>query len=989
MFSSGFFGAHQRSMVREHSRASRSRGSRDSRKGGKRPLRSSKDVRDGAQVRNKSEPVVDRLLPTHRGKTARTKSVYASPSSTSRGEHVAPGHSQSVRKTRGVSKRHDGEVRVNHDELLSSIEDTLAVMHARAASSPDVGPHREDNDATNLDGLVGVTSGNTHTNLDASPVWLDPLLGVGSAGGGEGGGVSERSNDKVRKVLSLGSSSDRAGASSVLNSGAADGLAVKYDGIDPNGGEPRKTAVSPLASDPTDGAMLETAGNQAIGTVVNASISGKQLRNDATVPNIKAEKKGGHKSPNKNGSNASGEGVGRNSVTHPELGHAMSQLRKHQYEYYAVADVKHWGVHSSLELVESWHPVCVKGFNDLHEAREWLEEQDAPPNEDDVAQVSTSSHSTAVFTAHEVDTRNLPGGGTASASSEGTDVAEFIPRSGSDGSGRATSAGGEGDKNTLFGYGFKQVGVQERRRQHEHALAALQPYLELSSKNVVDLTGEDDAQIKQVIPKKKRKQVEHAHVVPVPRRTSSPTGWLRKVKKEPATKHDHVKPGRLRKVKKETTAEHDSVKPGISRGDGKLRVERSGNVTKSKGTSGARLRSGKLTLGASTTLGSEPDAVLKRIVAERNDELARAVIKARDEEAEIEAMLSRVYAHQPRGDQSYRRRLRSAIYFDDSGSEGPPTGVLVGEDTSDSNHSEVGEGWDHEPRHNKKDMMHILHERMNQTLEENRHLRQQVTQMMRFMETHGQSSKPRVDHSSAYEADLSGDRLTSGGASSAFERVIGHAQRSPVGQASSVSKDTGSAASAASGAGYADEGSPAQPPRVKTPSTIASSASSALASRHEREALESSKPTGEHTGAATNGVKPDDNAVDSKIEEGADEAQTSNNSKGDEEKEPDPGPPALPEGALGLQQLLMGGTDVKKNEMDILYSASEKAILEWRSKRKRYLKKIREHNAGHAIKLEARPVKDFVDELIWNAISKTKLLPQHRTKQGEDANHIQ
>ena len=78
-----------------------------------------------------------------------------------------------------------------------------------------------------------------------------------------------------------------------------------------------------------------------------------------------------------------------------------------------------------------------------------------------------------------------------------------------------------------------------------------------------------------------------------------------------------------------------------------------------------------------------------------------------------------------------------------------------------------------------------------------------------------------------------------------------------------------------------------------------------------------------------------------------------------------------------------------KNEMDMLYSASEKAILDWRSKRKRYLKMVREHNAGHAIKLQARPVKDFVDELIWSAISKKKLLVQHRTKRGEDANHKQ
>ena len=252
--------------------------------------------------------------------------------------------------------------------------------------------------------------------------------------------------------------------------------------------------------------------------------------------------------------------------------------------------------------------------------------------------------------------------------------------------------------------------------------------------------------------------------------------------------------------------------------------------------------------------------------------------------------------------------------------------------------------------------------------------------------------------------------MTSTGASSAFERVIGHAQRSPVGQASGGSKGAGSTASIASGVNSAedesDEAAPAstqvpnlgesipaaEPPRVGTPSTIASSASSALASRHEREALESSKLTSAPLGATTEGTTAASAAVDSKIEEGAgdnDVGQTSKTREGEKEKEPDPGPPALQDGALGLQQLLMGGTDVKKNEMDTLYSASKQAILSWRSKRKRYLKKVREHNAGHAIKLEARPVKDFVDELIWNTISKKKLHAHHRTKKGEDANHVQ
>ena len=105
--------------------------------------------------------------------------------------------------------------------------------------------------------------------------------------------------------------------------------------------------------------------------------------------------------------------------------------------------------------------------------------------------------------------------------------------------------------------------------------------------------------------------------------------------------------------------------------------------------------------------------------------------------------------------------------------------------------------------------------------------------------------------------------------------------------------------------------------------------------------------------------------------------------------EPSAEPPALPEGALGLQQLLVGSKTVKDNTMKKLYSADKEAIVAWRIKRKQYLKDIKEHNAGHAIKLRVRPVKDFVDDVIWNAVSKKKLLPHHRTGRREPANHIQ
>ena len=120
------------------------------------------------------------------------------------------------------------------------------------------------------------------------------------------------------------------------------------------------------------------------------------------------------------------------------------------------------------------------------------------------------------------------------------------------------------------------------------------------------------------------------------------------------------------------------------------------------------------------------------------------MIKAESEREDEQAMLARVYASQKGDKQTYRKRLRSAIYFEDSGSEGAPTGALVEDDTSDSSQHEVDKGWLHEPRHNHKDTMRRLQEHMNQTLEENRRLRQQVTHMMRILETHVQPLKQRV-----------------------------------------------------------------------------------------------------------------------------------------------------------------------------------------------------------------------------------------------------
>ena len=65
----------------------------------------------------------------------------------------------------------------------------------------------------------------------------------------------------------------------------------------------------------------------------------------------------------------------------------------------------------------------------------------------------------------------------------------------------------------------------------------------------------------------------------------------------------------------------------------------------------------------------------------------------------------------------------------------------------------------------------------------------------------------------------------------------------------------------------------------------------------------------------------------------------------------------------------------------------DEKIIEWRPERKKYLKHMKSHNDGHAIKLTVRPVRDFVNEVVWEAVSRKKLKSDHRTKRGEEPNH--
>ena len=133
MFASAFFGAHQRQMVREQARSMQSQRHRRNRSKKRGESAVLMGTHDKAQVRK--EPVVRGVIPVRRG-NAESRVAYASSHPPTNGKRTASGQPLAKGRKVGVSKRHTGITRVSHGELLSSIEDTLSVLHARAASSP-------------------------------------------------------------------------------------------------------------------------------------------------------------------------------------------------------------------------------------------------------------------------------------------------------------------------------------------------------------------------------------------------------------------------------------------------------------------------------------------------------------------------------------------------------------------------------------------------------------------------------------------------------------------------------------------------------------------------------------------------------------------------------------------------------------------------------------------------------------------------------------
>ena len=558
---------------------------------------------------------------------------------------------------------------------------------------PDVASQREGSSATTLVDSAGVVLGSKRTKPGLSEVWLDPLTGVGSDEDKKGGGSDGSVDGGVRVAHHRGRLSDGAGVSPILNSGAADGPAVKYDGDDPNGGEPRKMAAVSEASCPTEETMPNTTNVPNISTPGTASHSGKES----------------HK-----------------IVTDTENARAES-----------------------------------------------------------TSQTSTSSQSTTAFATGVADTGNLPS--AHSQSSDDTDVAGGTAVSGKMSAPHSptSEAAGEHGQNSLFRFGFKKVGIKERRRQHDEALAALGPYLTASSAEVIDLTGAGEDRGMRLISKKKKAQARHVHTlpVPIPRRSAPPGAEPVRVKLEPESKPKTVsmKAGSTRRGTDASTASRTLVKKEpVGRRDGKATGT---GGTERKKTAGPATASAALAGPAQLSEGGEGEFDLKKIKIKREKELAEAVRKVRDLEDAERAMLARVHASQPPLEQSYLKRLRSAIYFDDSGSEGE-TAAAVEPDSSDSVNSRVHETWEHEPRHNKSELIQDLQRRVNETMEENRQMKVQMRRIMRMMAAHMDAVQKRKGDTSAGDADVSGEHLTSCEGSSAFERVIGHAQRSPIGQAS-------------------------------------------------------------------------------------------------------------------------------------------------------------------------------------------------------------
>ena len=430
---------------------------------------------------------------------------------------------------------------------------------------------------------------------------------------------------------------------------------------------------------------------------------------------------------------------------------------------------------------------------------------------------------------------------------------------------------------------------------------------------------------------------------------------------------------------------------------------------------------------------------LRRIIKRRERALAEAVLRARDNENAEEDMMRRVLGHMDQPEQKYRHRLRSAEYFEYSSDSDRRHSTRHIHDAFESDDESLNDNpRDDEPqRKNDKVVIRELTAKIHEHERESAEMRKKMNDLMSMLvdlrndiktkkgrtrqekqspratsdadntqkETRAEQSNPThasTGRSATTGADgdanstsshttIDSAFVRSGTGAEEGENSDDHAGQAGETAASESSEEVQTRTSrhkrargrpviAPSSSSSNDTPVESVGPRIPTPSAPSSSASSVLSARHEEEAVASATP-GYAGGVA------DADAVPTQC----DESKKGNAQEVVDltESEPSAEPPVLPDGTLGLQQLLIGSKTLKVLTMDKLYSANSDAIMEWRIKRKRYLKQVAAHNSANAIKLDTRPVRDFVDEVIWNAVSKKKLKAEHRTVKGAPANHVQ
>lgn len=126
---------------------------------------------------------------------------------------------------------------------------------------------------------------------------------------------------------------------------------------------------------------------------------------------------------------------------------------------------------------------------------------------------------------------------------------------------------------------------------------------------------------------------------------------------------------------------------------------------------------------------------LRKIVRQRERELAHAVMAERHNLSSDERMQQRIYTHRQPTQQKYYRRLRKAVYFEDSSEDDMPAARYPIGLARMSGSSDEQEIWENEPpRPREQDKLDRMQNMIEQTQQENRQLRQQMAELMRTLQ---------------------------------------------------------------------------------------------------------------------------------------------------------------------------------------------------------------------------------------------------------------